>query len=153
MGCPCYTQNNIVKSKEIDLNEHLKTFNEINTCANITTTENNIQNQNVSKKPNNFLEKAKQNILKHSKDQKLKSKVKKHISVRNIKNIKKNLNPLFKNIKMNWLIKVKPNHKEDKENFKKLEKVKKKYCSGPIISLLESRYKSLSKKNLNIKEN
>jgi len=138
MGCPCYTQNNIVKSKEIDLNEHLKTFNEINTCANITTTENNIQNQNVSKKPNNFLEKAKQNILKHSKDQKLKSKVKKHISVRNIKNIKKNL---------------KPNHKEDKENFKKLEKVKKKYCSGPIISLLESRYKSLSKKNLNIKEN
>ena len=131
MGCPCYVQNNIIKVKEIDLNENLKTFNEINTCVNIlTTSENNIQNN--SKIPTNYIGKPKQNILKHSKEKKLKKKVKKNKSAKSpINNFKSN-------------------HKSDKEKFNKLEKVKKKYCSGPIISLLESRYKSLSQKNVNI---
>ena len=131
MGCPCFAQNNMIKAKEIDLNENLKTGNEINTCVNIlTTSENNIQN--ISKIPNNYVGKAKQNILKHSKDKKLKEKIKKHISAKSpINNFKSN-------------------HKSDKEKFNKLEKVKKQYCSGPIISLLESRYKSLSKNNSNI---
>ena len=130
MGCPCFGQKNIIKAKDIDLNENLKTYNEINTCVNIiTTSENNIQN--ISKIPNNILGKAKQNIVKHSKDKKLKKKVKKQISAKS---------PIhfFKS------------NKSEKETFKKLEKAKKKYCSGPIISLLESRYKNLSKKNLNI---
>jgi len=131
MGCQCLAQNNIIKAKEIDLNENLKTCNEINTCANIlTTSENNIQNINTI--PNNYFVKAKQNISKHSKDKKLKEKVKKHISVKS---------PIHH---------FKSNHKVEKEKFNKLEKVKKKYCSGPIISLLESRYKNLSKKNLDI---
>ena len=131
MGCPCFEQKNIIKAKEIDLNENLKTCNEIITCVNIlTTSENNIQN--ISKIPNNYFGKAKQNILKHSKDKKLKEKVKKHISAKSpINNFKSN-------------------HKSDKEKFNKLEKVKKKFCSGPIISLLESRYKKLSKKNVDI---
>ena len=131
MGCPCFAQNNMIKAKEIDLNENLKTSNEIITCVNIlTTSENNIQN--ISKIPNNYFGKAKQNILKHSKDKKLKEKVKKHISVK---------------LPINHF---KSNHKADKEKFNKLEKVKKKFCSGPIISLLESRYKKLSKKNVDI---
>ena len=128
MGCPCFAQNNMIKAKEIDLNENLKTCNEIITCVNIlTTSEKNIQN--ISKIPNNYFGQAKQNILKHSKDKKLKEKVKKHISVKSpINNFKSK-------------------HKEDKEKFNKIEKEKKKYCSGPIISLLESRIKKLSKKN------
>ena len=131
MGCPCFAQNNMIKAKEIDLNENLKTGNEINTCVNIlTTSENNIQN--ISEIPNNYFGKAKQNILKHSKDKKLKVKVKKHISVKSPTNI------------------FKSNHKEDKEKFNKLKKVKKKYSSGPIISFLESRHKNLSKKKLDI---
>jgi len=131
MGCPCFAQNNIIKAKEIDLNENLKTCNDINTCVNIlTTSESNIQNINTI--PNNYFGKAKQNILKHSKDKKSKEKIKKHISVKSPINH------------------FKSNHKKDKEKFNKLEKVKKKYCSGPIISLLESRYKNLSKKNLDI---
>ena len=132
MGCPCLAQNNIIKAKDIDLNEKLKTCNEIYTCVNIlTTSENNIPNTN--KMPDNYFGKAKQNILKHSKDKKLKEKVKKHISVKSINHLKSN-------------------HKVEKEKLNKLEKVKKKYCSGPIISLLESRYKNLSKKKLNINE-
>ena len=131
MGCPCFAQNNIIKVKEIDLNENLKTSNEVYTCINIlTTSENNIQN--ISTIPNNYFGKAKQNILNHSKDKKLKKKVKRH------KSVKSPINHF------------KTNHKKDKEKFNKLEKVKKKYCSGPIISLLESRYKNLSKKNLDI---
>ena len=131
MGCPCFEQKNIIKAKEIDLNENLKTFNEINTCVNIlTTSENNMQN--ISKIPNNYVAKAKHNILKHSKEKKLKEKIKKHKSVK---------------LPINYF---KSNHKTDKEKFNKSEKVKKKYCSGPIISLLESRYKSLSKNNSNI---
>ena len=63
MGCPCFAQNNIIKAKEIDLNENLKTSNEVYTCINIlTTSENNIQN--ISTIPNNYFGKAKQNILK-----------------------------------------------------------------------------------------
>ena len=131
MGCPCFAQNNIIKVKEIDLNENLKTSNEVYTCINIlTTSENNIQN--ISTIPNNYFGKAKQNILNHSKDKKLKKKVKRY------KSVKSPINHF------------KTNHKKDKEKFNKLEKVKKKYCSGPIISLLESRYKNLSKKNLDI---
>lgn len=131
MGCPCFAQNSIIKVKEIDLNENLKTSNEVYTCINIlTTSENNIQN--ISTIPNNYFGKAKQNILNHSKDKKLKKKVKRH------KSVKSPINHF------------KTNHKKDKEKFNKLEKVKKKYCSGPIISLLESRYKNLSKKNLDI---
>ena len=131
MGCPCFAQNNIIKVKEIDLNENLKTSTEVYTCINIlTTSENNIQN--ISTIPNNYFGKAKQNILNHSKDKKLKKKVKRH------KSVKSPINHF------------KTNHKKDKEKFNKLEKVKKKYCSGPIISLLESRYKNLSKKNLDL---
>ena len=131
MRCPCFAQNSIIKVKEIDLNENLKTSNEVYTCINIlTTSENNIQN--ISTIPNNYFGKAKQNILNHSKDKKLKKKVKRH------KSVKSPINHF------------KTNHKKDKEKFNKLEKVKKKYCSGPIISLLESRYKNLSKKNLDI---
>ena len=75
MGCPCFEQKNIIKAKEIDLNENLKTCNEIITCVNIlTTSENNIQD--ISRIPNNYLGKAKENILKHSKDKKLKKKLK-----------------------------------------------------------------------------
>ena len=133
MGCPCFEQKNIIKAKEIDLNENLKTCNEIITCVNIlTTSENNIQD--ISRIPNNYLGKAKENILKHSKDKKSKEKVKKRISVKSPINY------------------FKSNHKTDKEKFNKSEKVKKKYCSGPIISLLESRYKILSKKNVNINQ-
>ena len=131
MGCPCLAQNNIIKAKDIDLNEKLKTCNEIYTCVNIlTTSENNIPNTN--KMPDNYFGNAKQNILKHSKDKKLKEKIKKRISDKSPINY------------------IKSKHKMEKEKFNKLEKVKKKYCSGPIISLLESRYKSLSKKNVNI---
>ena len=133
MGCPCFAQNSMIKAKEIDLNENLKTSNEIITCVNIlTTSENNIQN--ISKIPNNYFGEAKQNIQKHSKDKKLKEKIKKHISVKSPINY------------------FKSKHKADKEKFNKIEKEKKKYCSGPIISLLESRYKKLSKKNLDIKK-
>ena len=133
MGCPCYAQNNIIKVKEIDLSEKEKTCNEVYTCVNIlTTSENNIKD--ISRISNNNLLKAKENILKHSKEKKLKEKVKKHISIKSpINNFKSN-------------------HNDDKEKFNKLEKVKKKYCSGPIISLLESRYKKLSKKNVNINQ-
>ena len=130
MGCPCFAQNNIIKAKEIDLSEKEKTYSEVYTYVNIlTTSENNILD--ISRIPNNYLGKAKENILKHSKDKKLKEKVKKHISV---------------NSPINYF---KSNHKADKEKLNKSEKVKK-YCSGPIISLLESRYKNLSKKNVNI---
>ena len=133
MGCPCFAQNNIIKSKDIDLSEKEKTCNEVYTCVNIlTTSENN--KQDISRIPNNYLGKAKENILKHSKDKKLKEKVKKRISVKSPINY------------------FKSNHKTDKEKFNKSEKVKKKYCSGPIISLLESRFKNLSKKNVNINQ-
>ena len=123
MGCPCFAQNNIIKAKKIDLSEKEKTYSEVYTYVNIlTTSENNILD--ISRIPNNYLGKAKENILKHSKDKKLKEKVKKHISV---------------NSPINYF---KSNHKADKEKLNKSEKVKKKYCSGPIISLLESRYKT-----------
>ena len=132
MGCLCFAQNKMIKVKEIDLNENLKTSNEVYTCINIlTTSENKIQN--IGTIPNNYFGKAKENILKQSKDKKLKKKDKKH-----------------KSVKLLPINHFKSNHKTDKEKFNKLEKVKKKYCSGPIISLLESRYKNLSKKNLDI---
>ena len=117
MGCPCFAQNNIIKAKEIDLSEKEKIYNEVYTCVNIlTTSENNLQD--ISIIPNNYLGKAKENILKHSKDKKLKEKVKKRISVKSPINY------------------FKSNHKS----------------AGPIISFLESRYKNLSKKNVNINQ-
>ena len=112
MGCPCFAQNSIIKVKEIDLNENLKTSNEVYTFINIlTTSENNIQN--ISTIPNNYFGKAKQNILNHSKDKKLKKKVKRH------KSVKSPINHF------------KTNHKKDKEKFNKLEKVKKKILFRP----------------------
>ena len=121
MGCLCMTNNNLViKSKDIILNDEIKKDNHNEDINNDINILITKNSENMPKVENKSLEKP----TKINKE-----KIKKERSINSQSNI---FNSKLKN-------------KFNKDS----QRPSKKFCSGPIISLLESRFERIHKNKLN----
>ena len=120
MGCLCMTNNNLViKSKDIILNDEIKKDNHNEDINNDINILITKNSENMPKVENKSLEKP----TKINKE-----KIKKERSINSQSNI---FNSKLKN-------------KFNKDS----QRPSKKFCSGPIISLLESRFERIHKNKL-----